>query len=233
LGKIFVFSSYFKQVVIIDEEIAIHRQWSAILFYFQNIWIAFHLLFNMQKFNELEQKVLFFFSKKNGRREPPIWYIFRELSLEEEAMVSREDCFHVGAKALLRNTEGKLLILQKSPKKPHHSSKDCFWDLPGGRLQKNESMERALKREIHEETGLNNIIEISPFTMVMSNIRIPFQEGDVGLIFAVYLCHIPDNDPLVQLSNEHLNYRWVLPQEAAELLAANHPLELTEKIGQL
>lgn len=147
-------------------------------------------------------------------------------------MSGKEDCFHLGAKALIRNTQGQLLLLQKNAKKPH-AVNERLWDLPGGRIQRNESLEEALKREVYEETGLQNIIQTDPFTIVLSNIRIPLQDHDVGLIFAVYLCSIQDDNAPIQLSDEHQRYIWVLPREAAEFLAANHPVELTKKISQL
>jgi 8-oxo-dGTP diphosphatase len=148
-------------------------------------------------------------------------------------MERKEDCFHLGAKALIQNTEGKLLLLKKNPKKPHQKSVECLWDLPGGRIHKGESLEEALKREVYEETGLNNMTKIEPFTMVLSESRIPLQEGDVGLIYAVYLCHILDDSPSIQLSDEHLSHIWVLPREAADLLAAICPAQLIKRISQL
>ena len=146
-------------------------------------------------------------------------------------MTHKEDCFHLGAKALIHNNEGLVLLLQKNSKPQKHNEQP--WDLPGGRIQKNESLEEALKREIHEETGLQNITCINPFTIVLSHIRIPLQEGDVGLIFAVYLCNLADDNQTIYLSDEHLRYDWVNPAEAAKLLAPGYPIELREKIAKL
>lgn len=145
----------------------------------------------------------------------------------------KEDCFHLGAKALIQNREGQLLLLQKNPKNPHHKSVEQLWDLPGGRIHRNESLEEALKREVYEETGLRNITQITQLTMVLSDIRIPLEESDVGLIFAVYLCRMTDEHPQIQLSHEHQHYIWALPRDASDLLAASHPPELIKRIGQL
>lgn len=146
--------------------------------------------------------------------------------------MTNEDCFHLGAKALIHNADGKLLLLQKNSKKIQEDTK-CLWDLPGGRIQKSESLEEALKREVFEETGLTSLAQISPLTTVLSPIRISLQDSNVGLILAVYLCSTLEDHPQIQLSEEHLSYIWVLPGEAAQLLAPNHPVELIEKITQL
>jgi 8-oxo-dGTP diphosphatase len=141
-----------------------------------------------------------------------------------------EDCFHLSAKALIHNEEGKLLLLQKNMRESH-TIKGPLWDLPGGRIHKNETLEDALKREIDEETGLQ-IVQIISLGMVLANIRLPIQTGDVGLILAIYLCSSPYNSS-VQLSSEYIHFDWVEPTIAAELLSANHPFELTEKIATL
>lgn len=140
----------------------------------------------------------------------------------------KEDCFHLGVKALILNTDGKLLLLQKNSK-----SYGLLWDLPGGRIQKNESLEAALMREVYEETGLTNITPLSTSTMMLSSVRIPLQDGDVGLVLAVYIVQIPKDHPPIQLSNEHLQYLWALPEEAATLLATHHPSELITMVGEL
>ena len=72
-----------------------------------------------------------------------------------------------------------------------------------------------------------------PFVMVLTNARISLPTTDVGLIFAVYLCDILDNAPIIHLSQEYIHYDWAEPSRAAELLTSNHPAELIEKIAKL
>ena len=132
---------------------------------------------------------------------------------------------------MIQNKEGKLLLLRRNPAKLKDASEDC-WDIPGGRVQKNESLEETLKREVYEETGLQAIVRMRPFTMALSNIRIPVQEGDVGLIFMTYLCDINEESP-IQLSSEHVHFDWFEASRAAELLTANFPVELMEKLAHL
>lgn len=42
-----------------------------------------------------------------------------------------EDIFHLGIKALIRNNDGKILLLQVNPQKLRGKQTD-YWDLPGG-----------------------------------------------------------------------------------------------------
>lgn len=141
-------------------------------------------------------------------------------------MSSPEDCFHLGAKALIHNSEGNLLILRQNPerfRKPPLS----FWDIPGGRMQRNESIETTLKREVYEETGLK-LLTLEPFLMLLTSMRIPVGEGDVGLIFSTYLCTIP-SDSAIRLSDEHVHFEWASPAKAIELLK-HYPPQLLEKL---
>jgi|GEM_PF-6169513 len=68
--------------------------------------------------------------------------------------------------------------------------------------------------------------------MVLSSIRIPVQNGDVGLIFATYLCDVV-GDRAVQLSNEHMHFDWFEPGRVAELLTISYPIEFIEKLKRL
>ncbi len=158
--------------------------------------------------------------------------LFSQLPLLAGGEVPENDTFYLGAKALIHNSEGKILLLQRDPNRLKKTRGAC-WDLPGGRVQKNESVESALKREVYEETGLKNLFRITPFEMVLSTIRVSTPEGDVGLIFAVHLCEI-DKDSVIHLSAEHVSFSWFDPKKAAEqLAAANYPEELTQKIAKL
>lgn len=144
----------------------------------------------------------------------------------------QEDTFHLGIKALLRNNKGEILLLKVNPAKLNGGKKD-YWDLPGGRVQKGSSVIETLRREVQEETGITEIYEITPFTMILSNIRIPLREGgDVGLILSVYTCEVAPDTPIA-LSQEHIASRWFRPVEAAELLRVKYPPEFTDRLRTL
>lgn len=54
----------------------------------------------------------------------------------------------VAAGGLVRNTEGKTLFIFRDGK----------WDLPKGKLDKKESIEKAALREVEEETGVKKLV---------------------------------------------------------------------------
>ncbi|QXE17771.1 NUDIX hydrolase [Clostridium sp. 001] len=56
------------------------------------------------------------------------------------------------ARAILISSENKILLLKF--KFPQIQSEKVLWVTPGGRVEKGENFEQALKRELFEETGL-------------------------------------------------------------------------------
>jgi 8-oxo-dGTP pyrophosphatase MutT (NUDIX family) len=143
-----------------------------------------------------------------------------------------EDIFHLGIKALLRDSGGKVLLLQVNPEKLHGERKD-YWDLPGGRVQKGGSVIDTLKREVEEETGITEAQDPEEIGMVLSNIRIPLGEGEsAGLILNIYACSIPAHSTIA-LSDEHVAYEWFAPPKAAELLQVKYPEEFCKLIAAL
>lgn len=143
-----------------------------------------------------------------------------------------EDSFHLGIKALVRNTEGKLLLLQVNSAKLK-AEQQAYWDLPGGRIQKGETTMEALEREVEEETGLTNLKKPIEIGMVLSNIRIPLDDsGSVGLILSIHSVQAPE-DAAIMISDEHTAYDWFTPTEAAAILRVKYPETFCNKIAQL
>jgi len=141
-------------------------------------------------------------------------------------MQTKEDSFHLGVKALIRNPSREILLLERNPK----FSKAC-WDLPGGRIQKGESLLEALKREMKEEIGLNNLDHIQPFITTLTDIRIQVGLAEVGLIFSIFLCEISSAfSP--QLSHEHIDYKWLTVDACLQKLK-HYPSSFTEKLTHL
>jgi 8-oxo-dGTP pyrophosphatase MutT (NUDIX family) len=146
----------------------------------------------------------------------------------------KEDLFYLGVKALIRNQEGKFLLLKLNAEKMKGKE---IWDLPGGRIQKSETLEETLQRELQEEIGEAPLSSMTPFMMVLSKVRVLAEEEDRGLIYAVYSCEaLQDFSP--SLSQEHEEYGWFNSSQVAILLKPtffqefiNNLIELDEKLN--
>ena len=84
------------------------------------------------------------------------------------------------------------------------------WELPGGRIEENETPEECLIREIHEELGLKcnvkKIIDSWVFEVV---------EGKFVFI-VTYLCICNDTASIL-ISDEHKEYRWFQLEEIEDV----------------
>ena len=54
------------------------------------------------------------------------------------------------AAAVLQRPDGTFLLAQRPPDKMWAG----YWEFPGGKLEQGESVEQALRRELHEELGI-------------------------------------------------------------------------------
>lgn len=142
-----------------------------------------------------------------------------------------EDSFHLGIKALVRSNKGEILLLEVNPAKLH-GDKKSYWDLPGGRVQKDHTVLDTLRREVEEETGVKEIHDTRQIGMVLSNIRIPVGDDSVGLILSIYACNVP-TDSTITISDEHIGYDWFSPKQAAELLMVKYPTDFCQQIAKL
>ncbi len=119
----------------------------------------------------------------------------------------------VGMKSVVYNPQGQILLLKRSDK----TSRSGGWDLPGGAMDKDEDPTAGAAREIHEEAGLT-VTEIYP-VMTTSN----WDREDAFIIIGFKA--FTDNNQ-VELSWEHTEYQWLLPEEAL----AVDPAELPDRL---
>ncbi len=96
--------------------------------------------------------------------------------------------------------KGRLLLLQKNDAEGLH-----HWEFPGGGLRFTEDFASGLSREVAEETGL--AVEIESPVGIWS-----YQKKDGQFLNGVIFAAAADTDE-VRLSDEHLAYRWVTPEE--------------------
>lgn len=114
----------------------------------------------------------------------------------------------VGVKALIQNDQGQYLMLHRAETTANETK--AHWDIPGGRIEPDEALLDALKREIHEETGLT--VESAPELLGAQDIFVP----PAGL-HVVRLTYILKGDGEVVISHEHQGTRWVTRKEALKL----------------
>ena len=111
-------------------------------------------------------------------------------------------------KCIVVGTDGKILALRRDPKDVRRPN--C-WDFPGGNYEEGESIEECIKREIKEETSLT-ARSVRP-VHIASNMGKSYQKINV-----IAICQVcTDWEGEVKLFNEHVEYRWVTPQEFMDL----------------
>ncbi|OGF28072.1 hypothetical protein A2477_00680 [Candidatus Falkowbacteria bacterium RIFOXYC2_FULL_47_12] len=108
------------------------------------------------------------------------------------------ESFRVGQKAILIR-DGKCLIVECA-------DRPNVWDLPGGRIDKNEEGEEAFRREIKEETGLDNFA-----ILAVADYAIIYWRNDFPMCGVANL--IKNDHDTVTLSFEHSSYRWIAESE--------------------
>ncbi len=137
--------------------------------------------------------------------------------------------FHIGIKTLITNTEGKILLLQVNVEKLKYKDLGAYWDIPGGRIEQGGGVETTLKREIQEETGVDEIEDYFFFHASIANIEIPTEDGMVGLALFIYKVKVKEEVRII-ISDEHIKYEWFTPKDAAELLKIKYPNDFTNRL---
>jgi 8-oxo-dGTP diphosphatase len=107
--------------------------------------------------------------------------------------------------AILRNEKGEFLLLKRSEDSHTNPGK---WDLPGGKLEREEILEEAIVREVWEETEI---------TIVPGEIAgyVTFELPEKKVIAIVYDGGYIVSD--VKLSHEHTEYSWIPLDEILEM----------------
>lgn len=119
------------------------------------------------------------------------------------------------------NWDGKFLFLKRHPEKPQGNT----WGIPGGKLDKNETPRSAVIREIQEEVG----IDINDETLQLVRplyCRFPH----IDYIFYIFYKSFESMPHVEMALDEHLEFRWVTPEEAELLPLISGGLEALQYI---
>lgn len=108
------------------------------------------------------------------------------------------DFYRLSSHAVICNARQQVLLLKAT-------YADQAWGLPGGALDMGETIHEALIRECQEEIGCQVQVEY------LSGVYFHAAVQSHAFIFR---CHLPE-DAVIQLSDEHAEYRWFNLDELA------------------
>lgn len=120
--------------------------------------------------------------------------------------------------AIIRNEEGKVLIAQRNKSK----SLGGLWEFPGGKIEKGESQEQAIIREIKEELDM----DIKPLQVFDEQ---TFEYPDQTIKLIALNCKMIGDHYVVL---EHEQVVWVYPDEMDMVEFAPADRYFVEKIKE-
>lgn len=118
--------------------------------------------------------------------------------------------------AIIENENKEILSALRSPK----MSLPDYWEFPGGKIEKGESNEVALRREIKEELGC----EIEVFEQVEDT---TYEYEDFIVRLETYMAKVTSGIPVI---SEHAEIKWVLREDLHLLNWAPADLPAIEKL---
>lgn len=126
-----------------------------------------------------------------------------------------------------RSGKTEFLALRNNPHNPAHGG-DFYFVVTGG-VEKDESLEDAVKREIEEETGIIKLLQIIDLKKVCEYTC----AGEAG-----YLCKeseflVEVDEDVVQLSEEHIGFKWSERDAFVELIGWNDKKDLNLILDRL
>lgn len=127
----------------------------------------------------------------------------------------KKDIHVVGAVII---EDGKVMCAQRGPAK----SLPYKWEFPGGKIEKGESPQESLIREINEEMECD--------VKVGKQVEHTVYEYDFGIVhLTTYYCELIEGKPVL---TEHISIKWLSPSELGSLDWAPADIPAIEKLSR-
>jgi len=101
-----------------------------------------------------------------------------------------------------------------------------YWDLPKGHIEKGEKIEKTVKREVKEETGLEDLKFVEGFK---EWIKYFFKFDGKNIFKIVTFLLAEKKTEEVKIYFEHIDYKWLSYEEAIKQLTFKNAKEILEK----
>ncbi len=124
--------------------------------------------------------------------------------------------------AIIHDAEGRIVVVRRG-----RSPSLGLWSLPGGRVETGESEPDALRREVHEETGLQVDVLGRAGSVVLPGAR----DGDRYLV-ADYLATVTPGTPTEPRAGDDADEaRWASEPELQALATTSGLMEALQRWG--
>ena len=117
--------------------------------------------------------------------------------------------------------DGRVLVAQR----PAHKHLGLKWEFPGGKVERDESPENALRREIREELACD-------ITILRGLPRFTHDYGTVVIEMIPYVCALEPSSPPPH-PHEHIAIKWVQPEALRTLDLAPADLPIVDALSKL
>ena len=116
----------------------------------------------------------------------------------------------IGVKVLIKNPRNQYLFIKRTELMQNET--EVSWDIPGGRIEPEESLEKALQREVKEELGIN-LSHTTSKLLNAQDIFVPAKD-----LHVVRLTYSLDADlESITLSHEHQDFTWIATNQLGDL----------------
>lgn len=112
--------------------------------------------------------------------------------------MSQRQSYYIGIKGLIKNAQGSVLIL-----KDNSTGK---WEVPGGRIDQNQAIEEAFRREMSEELPGSVVNSFGGVIFAAQGDFIVENDHKLMLLFFETDVELPEE---TNLSDEHSELAWV------------------------
>jgi len=132
----------------------------------------------------------------------------------------------VGVKVLIKNSKDEYLFIRRTASLST-DKKGTSWDIPGGRIEPDEYLLDALKREVKEEVGYE--LQSEPTLIAAQDIFVPEKDLHVVRLTYTLLEDVMD----VSLSEEHQEHIWIHQSKLQEVAVEPYLTEVLQTKYQL
>lgn len=113
--------------------------------------------------------------------------------------------------------QGKYLIAKRSK-----GIDEGIWEFPGGKVEKNETKEMAIVRELKEELQID--VQVQEYLMTIED-----HHTEEVIYVSAYACEIMNGIPVLQVHDE---YQWVKPRELYKYVFQSSDIPLLDLLNR-